>query len=87
MGWIAVVFICIVLLFLFLNVSSSRHGEKPASRWVPSPSPKKDYKKAGEGPALSLLYLLSIALEWGIGLDYNSTSQEGEYYEVKGKIQ
>lgn len=32
MGWIAIVIICVVLLFLILNVFSSRRGKKSASR-------------------------------------------------------
>ena len=45
MGWIAIVIICVVLLFLILNVFSSRRGKKSASRQTTAVLPSKRSSK------------------------------------------
>ncbi len=45
MGWIAIVIICVVLLFLILNVFSSRRGKKSASRQTTTVLPSKRSSK------------------------------------------
>jgi len=45
MGWIAIVIICVVLLFLILNVFSSRRGKKSASRQNTAVLPSKRSSK------------------------------------------
>ena len=45
MGWIVIVFICIVLLFLILNISSRRRVEKPTSHQTSAVLPTKRSSK------------------------------------------
>jgi len=57
MGWIAIVFICIVLLFVILNVSSGRHSEKYAScRTTAVLTPKRSSKETEIRQLLNLAY-------------------------------
>lgn len=48
MGWIAIVIICVVLLFLILNVFSSQRGKKSASRQTTAVMPSERSSKEME---------------------------------------
>jgi len=54
MGWIAIVIICVVLLFLILNVFSSRRGKKSASRQTTAVLPSKRSSKEIEDSKVAI---------------------------------
>ena len=54
MGWIAIVIICVVLLFLILNVFSSRRGKKSASRQTTAVLPSRRSSKEIEDSKVAI---------------------------------